>query len=75
MDECESMNVVEVKGISKITSQENLENFFSSRKRGGDITRIEYTEGNNHAFITFANAEGRNIPAFLCPGQSEFVRI
>ncbi|XP_028398972.1 protein mono-ADP-ribosyltransferase PARP14-like [Dendronephthya gigantea] len=59
MDECES-SVIEVTGISSTTSKENLENFFSSRKRGGDIVKIEYTEGDDHAFITFANAEGAN---------------
>ena len=58
MEQHES-SVIEVIGINTNTSADTLENYFSSSKRGGDVTNVDYIKGSGHAFITFANAEGR----------------
>jgi hypothetical protein len=63
MDEYEPL-IIEVTGINTNTSRDTLDNYFSSSKRGGDITNIEYNKGSGNASITFANAEGRTV--FIC---------
>ena len=67
MAEYESLNI-EVTGINKDTSKDTLDNYFSSSRRGGDITNIEYIQGSGNALITFANAEGRKtrLSVFVC---------
>ena len=68
MAEDESLNI-EVSGINKDTSKDTLDNYFSSSRRGGDITNIEYIQGSGNALITFADAEGKKyktVDLFLC---------
>ena len=65
MDEYESL-IIEVTGINTNTSKDTLDNCFSSSKRGGHITNIEYVKSCGKALITFANAEGRKIRLSLC---------
>ena len=65
MDEYESL-VIEVTGINNNTSEDTLENYFSSSRRGGDIANIKYIKGSGNALITFANAEGRKTRLSLC---------
>ena len=58
MDENESL-VIEVTGINPNTSEDTLDNYFGSPRRGGDVASIEYIRGSGNALITFANAEGK----------------
>ena len=58
MDENESL-VIEVTGINPNTSEDTLENYFGSPRRGGDVASIEYIRGSGNALITFANVEGK----------------
>ncbi len=57
MAECKSHSI-EVTGVNRNTTKDTLEKYFSCSRRGGEITNIEYTEGSENAFITFANSEG-----------------
>ena len=49
---------IEVKGICKQTSRDTLENYFSSKRRGGEISDIQYDKGEGTAFVTFERHEG-----------------
>ena len=73
MDNYESL-VIEVKGIKEITSEDTLNNYFSSSRHGGEITKIEYTEGSGRAFITFANAEGKKYAELFLSRSVEITR-
>ena len=51
--------IIEVTGINQHTTKDTLESYFSSSRCGGEITNIDYVQGNGNAVITFANEEGR----------------
>ena len=54
----EGCRTVQVKGLSKQTLTETLENYFSSPRRGGEISSIEHDQENGTALITFISPEG-----------------
>ena len=58
-------SVIEVTGINPNTSEDTLENYFGSSRRGGDIANVKYIRGSGRALITFANAEGKTKAALF----------
>lgn len=58
MEKEEPARTIEVKGICKKTSQDTLENYFSSTRRGGEISNIQYDKNEGTAFVTFEKPEG-----------------
>ena len=48
-----------VSGLSTKTSHDGLENYFSLPRIGGDVSKIEFKKGDDHAIVTFEDSTGK----------------